>query len=91
MGAHAGGAGNYSWGGGAPSTGYKWDTGEDDPDDPKKPQKGAPPQMSGEAATATTSEEDNPEVTYIIGMGVGRGVPVSSPNKRRSMGRATPN
>lgn len=63
VGVAPGGAGNYSWGGDAPSSGYKWDTGEDDPDDPKKPQKGAPPQMSGEAATATTSEEDNPVLT----------------------------
>jgi len=69
VGVAPGGAGDYSWGGGAPSSGYKWDTGEDDPDDPKKPQKGAPPQMSGAAETATASEEENPEASAAAAEG----------------------
>jgi len=69
-------AGDYRWGGGAPSTGsgYKWDTGEDDADDPKKPQKGAPqkgapPSSSTDTGTLPAdgvllSQEDNSATTF---------------------------
>jgi hypothetical protein len=62
VGTNANGRGDaYRWSGDESGGGYKWDTGEDDPDDPKKPQKGAPPEIlptPQTAASASSSADD---------------------------------